>query len=358
MPIRIHHKEMAYIGNFVRSGLSQLIEKGITPEFLIDSFPAQLNRLRLEIDMEGLTSLVADPGEHPLKIAAEYMMAEMLLPPFMPSKHGIPVHVPIEYAAKACMNEWDDFHPGYLDDPYSICSLIATSDEYAYAAYMMGFPHDVRIIEHATPDQIKNLAEANGHGLYFIMQDLISKELWMEVGIRQPHYLKSMPAECINKEYLSKIFAKNHMAIRDLEFNSDETILASLLNYGFSSEECFEIFLDQHGIRAEHVTGFNENQIIELMDMQKGDGVHSNHLPLLHRTLNYKDQPLSIVLKGLEIVEILGESQSHFISGLNVDQVKELFEMKSIDMDCIPNSMRPHLGYPLRNEDYDDHIPF
>ena len=358
MTIRIHHKDMVYKESFVLSGLEQLIEEGITTEFLIDSFPSQLNRLRLEIDMEGLSSHIPTIGEHPLNIAAEYMMAEMLLPPFNLSKHGVPIHIPVEYAARASLSEADEYHPGFLDDSYSICGIIASSDEYAYAAYMLGFPHQVRVIEKATVEQIIALAKDNVYGLEFFSPDLVSKDMWLDIVLECPHYIEIMPSEYISKDYLEKLFTVNASAIIDFPEKSDITIMEYILGYGFTKDEYFNILLSQNNVAARHLKGLNENQILKLLESQKNSVDNSNSYPLIHMALKYHEQPISIVLMGLDITRSLKKSQHQFLAGLNIEQIRQLVELKSIDSDSIPNKFRHSLGYPIKSEDHDEYLPF
>ena len=223
---------------------------------------------------------------------------------------------------------------------------------------MLGFPHQVRVIEKATVEQIIALAKDNVYGLEFFSPDLVSKDMWLDIVLECPHYIEIMPSEYISKDYLEKLFTVNASAIIDFPEKSDITIMEYMLGYGFTKDEYFNILLSQKNVAARHLKGLNENQILKLLESQKNSVDNSNSYPLIHMALKYHEQPISIVLMGLDITRSLKKSQHQFLAGLNIEQIRQLVELKSIDSDSIPNKFRHSLGYPIKSEDHDEYLPF
>jgi hypothetical protein len=267
MDYRIHHQETYYSDSFLLEGINLLAKDGITVESLIENFSTQLNRLRLEIDMEGLSPYSATPLDHPLKLAAEYMLEEMLLPPFIPYKHGIPIHAPMEYAAKATLSEEDDFSSSYLDDAYNICSLAASSEEYSYAAYMLGFVHTLKVISIADNEKILKLFDANYYAADHIEHSIISDDLWITILLKDPRTIPNAPAHLVKKELYDDIFGKNTKAFESITWIHEGDVYCKLQDLGFTHGEYLKIIEKQTPVCGLFTHRLSDEEFSNLLDI-------------------------------------------------------------------------------------------
>jgi hypothetical protein len=348
MDYRIHHQDNYYTNSFLLEGIKLLNKEGITVESLIENFSTQLNRLRLEIDMYGLSQHPTNPSDHPLRVAAEYMLEEMLLPPFIPYKHGIPVHVPIDYAAKATLSEEDDFYPSYLDDTYNICSLTASSEEYSYAAYMLGFAHTLKIISSAEDDKILKLFEVNYYAADHVDHKIISDDLWRSILLKYPRILPNAPGHLVNKDLYQYIFSKNTRALASMTWMHEHDIYLKLQDVGFTHKEYLKIIETQTPVCGLFAHRLSDEEFSNLLDLN-GE-INFSDLSLFSRSFE-------VSLKVLRLAGDEKVNRSQAVQGMNFEVIKRLVEMSEIGHNEIPFNMRPAFDFEYEDQ-FDDLIPF
>lgn len=348
MNYRIHHDEKYYTDSFLLEGIHLLAKEGVTVESLIENFSNQLNRLRLELDMEGLNLQPTNQSDHPLAGVAEYMLEEMLLPPFIPYKHGIPVHVPTEYVAKATLAEENDFYTSSLDDANSICSLAASSEEYSCAAYMLGFVHTLKIISNADDEKILKLFEANEYAHEHIDHSIISDELWGSILKKYPRVLQHAPRHLINKKMYESIFSENTKALAIINYMNEQDIYCILQDAGFTHDEYLRILEFQIPVCGPLTHRLSDVEFNNLLDAN--NEIDFSDLSMFNRSLE-------ISLKVLRMAGADKANRSQAINGMDFDVVKTLVEMKEIDHNEIPFNMRPAFDFEYE-DNFDDLIPF
>lgn len=341
----------------IRYGMACLQKAGITTSTLIDNFPAALGRIKLEMDMGIIPAKhVAWDDEHPYTLAAEYLLEELLSPPFLPEKYGIPIVLPAEYVAFLALSDESDYiHGCHTPDENSAIQLLMESDQYMMKALLMGFDSSLKKIKQATHEDLALLANKRPFSLQHISQDIVPDSIWLQALKNDPSVYILLPDKLRNIDHLIMACEHNPCAFMSITSADFEFLPRFMRTSAKNYREIVKLISTQCEVQSSIYQSLNDDDFIREMSCNT-------------RVLNIN------IFENRSVEVCLNVVKSHFENGIMHENIDSYLSVEVVEK-CLemgylkPNDINYHRATELcpkygqlvhdhgQRREYDD-LPF
>ncbi len=317
----------------IKPYLNEILLSGITPENLIHQYPNELRRIKLEMDMGVIEcEHKSKEGEHPLLVAAEYIMQAVFVPPLSLDRYGIPIKPPAEYMAFRLNDISISHDPKYNEEKAYILQYLNSSQENIRIALLERNAVGVEQLSKFDVIDLLRISRFNPAGLSRLDPTMISDDQWPLLIDRDMRLLKYVPSH-ISK---SELFV-NHCISRGPDLSifawEEEDMINDLLK---NSSERIANYLIAHDLGKHFSRHLNDRQFVEMILVEGG----------VYNVEDIGERPYEVIKEVTNHAMRYQHDIDHMMKQLPQRVVEQLLVDRVVKEDHIPSEILAKISKP------------